>query len=243
MSRCGVNFSPTATTHALLGLLALRSWTTYELAKQVPRSLRWFWPRAERKLYDEPKRLADAGLVSVTEGFTGKRRRREYTITAEGLAELSRWLGAPSSGRSLEFEDMLKVFFADSGSQEQLLATLDRIEQEARSRLGEIADFADSPGQFPERSHIGAVCLDFFGRQERAVLDWAGWAREQISAWNDPKDPAGWDPDPALRRTATAARKALTAGGPPGEAAAGRAAAGRSQPSSLTSDALARGVT
>ena len=31
-----------------------RPWTTYELAKQVQRSLGWFWPRAERKLYDVP---------------------------------------------------------------------------------------------------------------------------------------------------------------------------------------------
>ena len=47
----------------ILGLLSLRSWTTYELAKQVQRSLGWFWPRAERKLYDEPKRLVAAGLA------------------------------------------------------------------------------------------------------------------------------------------------------------------------------------
>ncbi len=40
----------TTTSHALLGLLAVRDWTTYELAKQVKRSLSWFWPRAERKL-------------------------------------------------------------------------------------------------------------------------------------------------------------------------------------------------
>ena len=45
------------TSYAILGLLALRPWTTYELAKQVQKSLGWFWPRAERKLYDEPKRL------------------------------------------------------------------------------------------------------------------------------------------------------------------------------------------
>ena len=41
----------TATSQTVLGLLALRPWTTYELAKQVQRSLGWFWPRAERKLY------------------------------------------------------------------------------------------------------------------------------------------------------------------------------------------------
>ena len=67
---------PTSTTaQAVLGLLALRSWTTYELAKQVQRSLGWFWPRAERKLYDEPKRLVAAGLAKGSAEMTGARPR------------------------------------------------------------------------------------------------------------------------------------------------------------------------
>ncbi len=56
----------TTTSYALLGLLGLRDWTTYELARQVQRSLHWFWPRAERKLYDEPKRLVADGLATAT---------------------------------------------------------------------------------------------------------------------------------------------------------------------------------
>ena len=51
------------TAYAILGLLTVRDWTTYELAKQVQRSLNWFWPRAERKLYEEPKRLVEDGLA------------------------------------------------------------------------------------------------------------------------------------------------------------------------------------
>ena len=51
------------TSGAILGLLSLRSWSTYELAKQVQRSVGWFWPRAERKLYEEPKRLVAAGFA------------------------------------------------------------------------------------------------------------------------------------------------------------------------------------
>ena len=57
-----VTESRSTTSYALLGLLSLRSWTTYELAKQVQRSIGWFWPRAERKLYDEPKRLVDSAF-------------------------------------------------------------------------------------------------------------------------------------------------------------------------------------
>jgi DNA-binding PadR family transcriptional regulator len=104
----------------VLGLLALRDWTTYELAKQMHRSLHWFWPRAERKLYDEPKRLVADGLATASAEATGKRPKTVYSITPAGRSALSDWLDEPSATPALEFEAMVKVFFADAGSLEQL---------------------------------------------------------------------------------------------------------------------------
>src|SRR5688500_2033652 len=72
------------TAAALLGLLALRPWTTYELAKQAQRSLQWFWPRAERKLYDEPKKLVTLGYATAEVHRTGRRRSTVYSITPAG---------------------------------------------------------------------------------------------------------------------------------------------------------------
>ena len=78
---CVTTSAAPTTSHAILGLLSLRSWTTYELAKQVQRSLGWFWPRAERKLYDEPKRLVAAGLATSEQEMTGARPRTVYAVT------------------------------------------------------------------------------------------------------------------------------------------------------------------
>src|SRR5690348_5797746 len=111
MSRCTVPAPLTTTSYALLGLLNLRSWTTYELAKQVRRSLNWFWPRAERRLYDEPKLLEAHGLASAEDRWTGKRRSRDYAITDDGRAALAAWLDEAAAPRSTEHEGMLKVFF------------------------------------------------------------------------------------------------------------------------------------
>ena len=109
MSRCTMPL--TATSYAVLGLLSVRSWTTYELAKQVRRSLNWFWPRAERKLYEEPKVLVAAGFATAEREFTGQRPRTIYTITDAGRAELRRWLDEPSAPRVTEYEEMLNVVF------------------------------------------------------------------------------------------------------------------------------------
>ena len=199
---------PTTTSYAVLGLLSVRSWTTYELAKQVQRSLNWFWPRAERKLYDEPKQLATQGYAVATERFTGKRRSREYAITDEGRAALADWLGEPAAPRALEFEGMVKVFFADSGDLDQLRATLRSIADEAQERVSAIGAFAAGTHPFPERAHISALALPLQLDQESAVLQWARWALEQVELWKDTKDPGGWDGDESMR---SVARRALDA--------------------------------
>ena len=200
--------SPTTTSYAVLGLLSVRSWTTYELAKQVGRSLSWFWPRAERKLYDEPKRLVELGLAEATERYTGKRRSREYAITDEGRAALHTWLGRPSVPRSTEFEGMVKVFFADAGDLDHLRSTLEQIAEEAEARVGALGTYAASPLTFPERRHINALTLPLALDQELAVLHWARWALAQVETWPDTGG-GGWDAGEALREVS---RRALDAG-------------------------------
>ena len=199
---------PTTTSYAVLGLLSVRSWTTYELAKQVQRSLKWFWPRAERKLYDEPKLLAGQGYAVATEQFTGKRRSREYAITDEGRAAPCRVAGPATRGRSVEFEGMVKVFFADAGDLDQLRGTLRPIADEAQERIEAIAAMAGGGHPFPERQHISALSLPLQLDQEIAVLRWARWALVQVEQWTDTRDPGDWDAAAQMR---SVARRALDA--------------------------------
>ncbi len=192
------------TAYAILGLLALQPWSTYELAQQVQRSLNWFWPRAERRLYDEPKRLVADGLAISTPGFTGQRRRTVYEITAAGRDELADWLGRPPEPRAVDFEGVLKDFFADAGSRTALLATLDEIAADARDRLGRLDLMIDQAltdgARFPERVHLQAVTLRQHVDAELAVLDWATWATEQVTSWTTSSDPGDWAPQDELAR-------------------------------------------
>ena len=190
----------TTTSYAILGLLTVRDWTTYELAKQVRRSLNWFWPRAERKLYDEPKRLADEGLATANREHTGQRGRTVYRVTEAGRAALRTWLGEPSAPRAGEFEGMVKVFFADAGTKDQLLATLVRIEDEATARLENLADMAAADMPFPRRLHLKALTLALQHEQEEAVRRWARWATEQVAGWTAADDPGAWDAAAVLSR-------------------------------------------
>jgi PadR family transcriptional regulator, regulatory protein AphA len=202
---------PSPTSYALLGLLSVRSWTTYELTQQVKRSLRWFWPRAERQLYVEAKRLVEHGLADVEERYVGKRRSRDYGITEEGRTALAAWPDEPPSPRTTEFEGMVKVFFADAGTREQLLGTLERIEAEALERIEAVAALSE-PTTFEKRRHVQSLCLPFELGQEEAALRWARWAREQVLAWESTSEPGDWDVDGARQQTAARAAQLLAEG-------------------------------
>jgi PadR family transcriptional regulator, regulatory protein AphA len=188
----------TTTSHALLGLLALRPWTTYELAKQLQRSLGWFWGRAERKLYDEPKKLVAEGLATATVQHTGTRPRTVYAITSDGRTALRAWLGGPSTPPILEFEAMVRVFFADGGTLEQLRSTLAGVQADAAGRLVALRTMIDTVvdaehDEFAGRRSLNALGLRFHLDHEQLQIDWARWALQETATWNSPTDAAGWD--------------------------------------------------
>ncbi|PVU84358.1 PadR family transcriptional regulator (plasmid) [Cellulomonas sp. WB94] len=199
-------FSGSTTSYALLGLLRLRPWTTYELAKQVQRSLHWFWPRAERTLYDEPKLLVAAGLATATVEATGKRPRTVYAITDAGTDALARWLTEPPEPRGLEFAALVKVFFADAGTLTQLEGTLGRIEDESAQRVDALAAMARASLEefaFPQRLHLSALTMRLQLEQELAVLRWARWARDETGEWDGADSPGRWDAEASLRELLT----------------------------------------
>src|ERR1051325_5072302 len=97
---------PTTSSFALLGLLALRPWTAYDLTHQARRSMRLFWPRSEAHLYAEVKRLVGWGYATAATERAGARERTSYTITAAGRQALENWLATPPAGPQLEIEGL-----------------------------------------------------------------------------------------------------------------------------------------
>ena len=189
----------TTTSYAILGLLAIKPWTTYELAQQMQRALGQFWPRAESKLYEEPKKLVAHGLARASSEMVGKRPRTVYTITAKGRRAMAAWVPAPpaSDGPVLEFEQMVKIFFAEHGTKEDLLATIATVQRWVDDRFIESRDiprgYLDGRGPFPERLPWLLLSGQFLTEFMLAVERWAEWATEIVETW--PDDLSGAEPD------------------------------------------------
>ncbi len=202
------NVSPT--TYGLLGMLASRSWTGYELTQQLHRSLRFVWPSSEGHLYREQKKLVNLGWATVEDEPTGKRTRKRYTITPDGRSALRDWLGTSPGEPRLEIEGILRLFYGDSGTPSDLAASLATTSLQAESMLRELLVFVDEyledggplsmlengvggPGQerltfrgrtqFPERLHVVAMAIELTTALLAVLIRIASSFGAEVSEW------------------------------------------------------------
>jgi PadR family transcriptional regulator, regulatory protein AphA len=215
----------TSTSYAILGLLSLRPWTTYELAQQMERALGRFWPRAESKLYEEPKKLVAHGLAEAEAEAVGRRPRTRYSITPAGRRALRAWIPTPGAGPVVEFEGLIKVFFAEHGTKADLLATLTRTDEWLDAFYASAAGISQAylagEGGFPERLPWLILTGQFLEEIAEAVQRWVDWATEVVDGW--PEDLRGAEPDWATLEAMAARDEAYLPRARPREPQTGRA--------------------
>lgn len=174
------------TSYAVLGLLSLRDWTTYELAQQMERGIGRMWAASPSMVYEEPKHLVTRGYATVTETPVGRRPRSSYSITPAGRRALAHWLAEEPAPPSLQFEGLLKVLFADQGdlgANAQALLAISSWGQESRSAAVARAkgyldgDYIEGVG-LAGRSVIVAQTLGFLAEFYDLIGRWSTWAAE-----------------------------------------------------------------
>ena len=125
-----------ATAKVILGLLAMRPRSGYEIKSFVDDSTRYFWPASYGQIYPELRRLAEAGLVEGTDSPTGGRQRTIFKLTKAGRAALREWHSQPAEHFDYRDEGLLKLFFSGA-------VAPGRAADIARERAEEAAEVAD----------------------------------------------------------------------------------------------------
>src|ERR1700759_2898562 len=129
---------------AALGLLAQAPGRGYDRLKRFEESMANVWPATQSQLYGELNKLADAGLIKVSD--IGARGRKEYAITDAGRAELSRWMMSPQDDPPIRNAAMLRVFLLGQLSPSQAheyLESLRSLSEQEHAHYEQILDSYD----------------------------------------------------------------------------------------------------
>jgi DNA-binding PadR family transcriptional regulator len=179
----------TSTAYAVLGFLALRPWTTYELAQNMRRNFHFFFRRAESALYEEPKRLVREGYAIATQDHVGARARTTYAITPKGRRALRKWLATPCPEPSLDAEVLVRLFFARASDPEQVASWITRTRAVADDvqRIGDIVarEFLEGTAPHQAQPHLNAMVFDFLWTWADQMRAWADRWEPEIREWRD----------------------------------------------------------
>jgi DNA-binding PadR family transcriptional regulator len=165
---------------AALGLLAQEPGSGYDLLKHFEKSMANVWPATQSQLYGELNKLADAGLIEVSD--IGPRGRKEYRITEAGRAELRRWVTSPQD-EPFRSAGLLRVFLLGEVPPDQardhVVAIAESADAEVK-RLEELRDSIDWGDD--DATFYGYAALEHGLRSHAMEADWARWLVREMDA-------------------------------------------------------------
>ena len=131
-------------------------------------------------------------------------RRTVYSITDRGREALREWLATPPAPARVESEAHLRLLYANYGSKDDLLGTIQSIEDDAQSTIDHYAqlatEYARGEGLFPDRIHVNALLASLSIEQARATVRWAQPSRSAVQAWETTEMPdIEWATETLLR--------------------------------------------
>ena len=138
-----------ATAKVILGMLAARPRSGYEIKQLVDSSARFFWTASYGQIYPELKKLEKAGLIAGDDTSRGARQRTTFKLTADGKRAAREWIGSPPEVLEIRDEGLLKLFFAGSIDQKraaEIARERASISRQKAAQLRAIEEMVDANG-------------------------------------------------------------------------------------------------
>jgi DNA-binding PadR family transcriptional regulator len=165
--------------YAALGLLAQQPGSGYDLIKRFENSMANVWPATQSQLYGELNKLAEAGLIEVSD--IGPRGRKEYRVTEAGREDLLRWMTTADDDPPHRSSGLLRIFLLGEMPPGQARAHVIAVAEQADAQLTryenlrDCVDWDDSDADF-----YGRAALEYGIRRAVTEAEWARWLVEQI---------------------------------------------------------------
>lgn len=168
--------------YAILGLLAARPRTGYDVARAMQNPIGYMWTARHSQIYPELARLESEGLVEATviDG-PGPRDTKRYAITSTGQRALEEWVDSPLT-EAVRNEMLLRIRCLWLLSPDRATRFVENLRQHYESRLAEYvaeeASFAldgDAVDDPASPSFAEYATLRFGIIRVRDTIAWCDW--------------------------------------------------------------------
>lgn len=174
---------------ALLGLLARRPSTGYELSRRMERPVGYFWVANHSQIYPELARLEGRGFVrhTVIDG-AGPKPTKRYAVTARGRKALREWVVGDHEAQPMRDLDTLRLWNIWLLDRDAALGLVDEIRSGHVERLTayekELAAVEQDPNaQDPTHPLFSSlITLEGGVATRRAAVLWCDRLRERLAS-------------------------------------------------------------
>jgi PadR family transcriptional regulator AphA len=169
-----------ALRYALLGALADRPRTGYELLKHFQQSLAYAWPASHSQIYPELARLVEGGLIEQT--GAGARNSKTYAVTEAGLDQLRTWLLETEPDRRVRSDAGLRTFFLWLLEPDEAREQLEGERAHWQGVLDEFLRIREEPTGQNRKARTFRIALEGGIRTVEARLAWLDDALAEIQS-------------------------------------------------------------
>ncbi|TDF92338.1 PadR family transcriptional regulator [Paenibacillus piri] len=168
--------------YALLGLLAKRASTGYELHQQFKEKLVYFWNVHHSQIYRDLGKMESEQLVSSEVVHqTAHPDKKIYTLTSKGTVELIGWvLRQPSSSAIIKDEFLVRVNAFPIIAEDEAIRLLSEMKQREQRVLEKELQWRNEhfrTDELPDMSRISEYLTSEFGViYTRGYIQWCEWA-------------------------------------------------------------------
>ncbi len=157
--------------YMILGFLMRQDMTGYDIKRMMSYSTAYFMDASFGSIYPALKRLAEKGLITLTEVAEGGKLKKLYAVTGAGRDTFSQWLCTPiDASKNSISASLTKIFFLGHLPQEQAKALL-------QGYVGDIAAYREGLTQLRQTilqyaDPFELSTLDFGLAYYAFIIDW-----------------------------------------------------------------------
>lgn len=180
----------TNTAYVVLGALAERPRSGYDIKRFADKAIRLFWAVGFAQLYPELRNLSEAGLIDASDTSVGGRRRTEYRLTDLGREALADWVtDSTTPPQEIRDELLVRMFFSDVVEPEVQADLAKRIADRHRAMRAAIQKEGSRLEELPSPELAMHREIQQFGIAHHAFIEqWFEQLAQRLSATDKGED-------------------------------------------------------